>query len=279
MLVRSGVPGSLINAQDWEKYKFHIISPIIDHLNSNGPGLGPLRRVLQETLAFSKCDHLLWLPDGKDKKREAEESIGRLRDLVREHDVETKTKEEQRQARVKRQEEARRGRAFEGKRTEIKTRFMAYLQDPDRQQRGYGLEDILYDLFVLFELDPKAPFRRTGEQIDGAFSLDRDHFLLEAKWQAKPADLNALRDLDGAVASSLDNTLGLFISINGFSPEGLDGYAQGNRPKLICMDGGDLMAVLEGLVDLRDLLIRKKDVASQRRTVFVRAQEIMSGKF
>ena len=29
----------------------------------------------------------------------------------------------------------------------------------------------MYDLFRLFDLDPKASFRITGEQIDGAFTL------------------------------------------------------------------------------------------------------------
>ena len=40
------------------------------------------------------------------------------------------------------------------------------------------------------------------------------------------------------------------------------------------MDGGDLMAVLEGRIELPDLLQRKKDFAVQKRRVFVRAGEI-----
>jgi hypothetical protein len=41
------------------------------------------------------------------------------------------------------------------------------------------------------------------------------HYLLEAKWTKDRVNLGDLRDLDGAVGSSLDNTLGLFISIEG----------------------------------------------------------------
>jgi hypothetical protein len=183
-----------------------------------------------------------------------------------------------RQARVRKLEEAKGGALFRSKLDGIRDRFVRFCQNADHVKRGYGLEGLLYDVFLLFDLSPRGPFRRTGEQIDGAFVLEGDHFLLEAKWQTTPVILADLRDLDGAVASSLDNTLGLFISINDFSSEGIEGYSQGSRPKLICMDGADLMAVLECRIELPDLLLRKKDFAVQRCRVFVRASEILKGQ-
>lgn len=279
LLDRSGVPQTLIVAQDWTRYKFHIISPILEQLNNTDSGVGPLRRIVNDALSFKNCDHLLWMTDGKQKKQEAEASLDRLRKLVEEHDKELHAKEEQRKARLERIAELKRGSVFRDKLTDLRQRFLAYCGDSDRRKSGFGLEDILYDLFALFELNPKGSFRRTGEQIDGAFQLERDHFLLEAKWQEKSVILADLRDLDGAVASSLDNTLGLFISINGFSQDALDGYVQGSRPKIICMDGADLMAVLEGLIDLVDLVNRKKDIASQRRIVFAPTNKIMQGTY
>jgi hypothetical protein len=59
LLEISGVEQQLINAQDWGKYKYHILSPIIDRLNVTENGLGPLRRILQETLRYKDCKHLL----------------------------------------------------------------------------------------------------------------------------------------------------------------------------------------------------------------------------
>ena len=51
----AGVDQRLINAQDWQNYKYHIVSPIIDQLNIAEDGLGPLRRILQETLRYKAC--------------------------------------------------------------------------------------------------------------------------------------------------------------------------------------------------------------------------------
>jgi hypothetical protein len=274
---RCGVSSTLISAQDWNGYKFHIVSPVIDALNGDPEGLAILRRILQETLAYKDGSHLLWLPDAQKRKREAERSLEHLRLLVSGHDAAKQSAEEQRQARIKKAEEAKRGALFQQKLSDLKDAFIKFCQDQDRARRGYGLEDLLYKLFMLFELNPRGPFKRVGEQIDGAFVLAGDHFLLEAKWQQKPVILSDLRDLDGAVRTSLDNTLGLFISINAFSPDALDSYVQGDRPKLICMDGADLMVVLEGRIELPDLLNRKKDLAVQKRCVFVRATEILKG--
>ncbi len=272
---RCGVDVGLVAAQDWTRYKFHIVSPVIESLNCDQNGIGPLRRMLQETLVYKDGDHLLWLDDGKKRKREAERCLEHLRLLVKDHDAAKQSAEEERQARLKKVAEAQRGAHFQSKLTAINKRFVAFCGNSDHKKRGFGLEELLYDLFDLFDLNPRGAFRRTGEQIDGAFVLAGDHYLLEAKWQDKPVILGDLRDLDGAVGSSLDNTLGLFISINGFSPDAIVSYSQGNRPRLICMHGGDLMAVLENRIELPDLLQRKKDFAVQKRRVFVRVDEIL----
>jgi len=141
------------------------------------------------------------------------------------------------------------------------------------QTRGFDLERLMYDLFELFDLDPKASFKNTGEQIDGAFSLESTDYLFEAKWQK---ELAGVQDLDGfasKVRRKLDNTLGLFLSMNGFSPDGITAHSTG-RPNVILMDGADLMAVLEERIDFVTLLVRKKKHAAQTGNIFLHVHEI-----
>lgn len=275
---RCDVPAHLIIEQDWSAYKYHIVSPVLDALNIGNSGIGPLRRILQECLGYKDGNHLLWTSDGPKRKREAERCLEHLRLLVKDHDAAIRTAEEERQTRLKELEEQKRGAAFRDKLNGTLQRFYAYCQDPNAQQRGYGLEAILYELFSLFELTPRGAFRRVGEQIDGAFTHNKEHFLLEAKWQQQKSNLADLRDLDGAVGSSLDNTLGLFISLSGYSKEALTGYLQGSRPRIICMDAAHLIHVLEGRMDLADLIERLKDAAVHKRNVFVPMSEILQGK-
>lgn len=278
MLNIAGVPPSLVGSQDWEQYKFLIISPIVDSLNGSEEGLGPLRRILQETLRYKDCKHLLRFNDGKKLKREAEAALAHLRQLVQENEAAKASEEEEREARRRRIEEAQKGRLFQEKLRVLHELYMQLLGKQDENERGLDLEKLLNETFALFEMRPQSPFRRVGEQIDGAFVLDRDSFLLEAKWQKKASNLADLRDLDGAVSSSLDNTLGLFVSISGFTDDALSGYIAGNRPRIICMDGGDLFLVLDGRIDLPELLFRKKELAAQKRKIMVSAGDIVLGR-
>ena len=62
---------------------------------------------------------------------------------------------------------------------------MSLVISTNAQGRGFELEKVMYDLFELFDLDPKASFRNTGEQIDGAFALEGTEFLFEAKWKTE----------------------------------------------------------------------------------------------
>ena len=47
----------------------------------------------------------------------------------------------------------------------------------DHQNRGYQFEKFLKELFKLFDIDLKGPFKIEGEQIDGAFTLDSVEYL------------------------------------------------------------------------------------------------------
>ena len=150
------------------------------------------------------------------------------------------------------------------------------LRSQDPQGRGYKLERILKGLFELFDLDPKASFKVVGEQIDGAFTFDNTDFLLEAKWQQDPVRASDLDALAGKLSRKLDNTLGLYLSINGYSEDGVRAHSSGRR-LLLLMDGSDLMAVMEGRMDLVQLLLRKRRAAAQSGNIYLRIHEILKG--
>ena len=109
-------------------------------------------------------------------------------------------------------------------------------------------------------MDAKAPFRITGEQIDGAFTFQGE-YILEAKWQKDQATLGDLELFRGKVRGKLDNTLGLFVSMNGFQPAALS--LRTERSVMFCMDGSDLMAVMEGRIELPELIRRKRQHAAR----------------
>ena len=141
-------------------------------------------------------------------------------------------------------------------------------------ERGYSFERLLTELFGVFDLDPRASFRIKGEQIDGHFAFDGIDFLVEAKWQNELVGVQSLDAFKAKIDRKLDNTLGLYWSYNGFSPDAVAQHSM-SRPAMILADGADLMSVLERRIRLDELLRRKRRHAAQTGEIFLRAQGML----
>ncbi|AZU62562.1 hypothetical protein [Neobacillus mesonae] len=127
------------------------------------------------------------------------------------------------------------------------------------QKKGYLLEQLVNMLFQLYDIALLESFRRNngGEQIDGAFKLDGWHYIVEMKWTNQLTDMSQLDSLYGKVARSGKQTMGLFISINGWSTNVVPLMKQSPDKSIFLMDGYDLRVVLSGEIDLIELLQKK----------------------
>jgi len=138
--------------------------------------------------------------------------------------------------------------------------------------RGYAFEKFLTKLFSSFGLDPRGPFRLTGEQIDGSFVLGGHTYLVEAKWQNILTAVHDLHAFHGKIGEKAAWTRGLFISFSGFSPDGL--VAFGRAKNIICMDGLDLSETLTRELPLNVVLERKVRHASETGIAFGRVRNL-----
>lgn len=259
---------------NWDNYKRQIVSDLIDYLIENqNTHLGDLTRLCYEVCELRDFRHLEQLEGGAQKAARAREAVAQLKRLVEPHRQEEKEQDEIVERQKRAAEKLKANAAVRQKLEDIKNRYMALVMSANPQGRGFELEKVMYDLFELFDLDPKASFRNTGEQIDGAFSLDSTDYLFEAKWQQELVNAAALDAFAAKIRRKLENTLGIFLSINGFSPDGIAAHSSGGAV-IILMDGADLMAVLEERIDFVSLLLRKKRCAAQTGNIYMRVQEI-----
>jgi hypothetical protein len=265
----------LVSQLNWDDVKRNIAGSLVDRLARNQDHFqADLLRLMTEVARLDDFSHLSRLEDGKLKAKKAEDAVKALRKYVGNP---TESDEEQEKA------EARRRAAYSAlmKTTAVQEQlatltndYFALLASTEPQKRGYRLEALLRELFALFDLDPKASFKVDGEQIDGAFTFQTTDYLLEAKWQKELIGAADLDSLAGKLTRKLDNTLGLYLAINGYSEDGVRQHSTGRR-LMILMDGSDLMAVLEGRIDLIQLLLRKRRHASQTGSIYLRIHEIL----
>ncbi len=127
------------------------------------------------------------------------------------------------------------------------------------QKRGFLLQDLLNRLFDLHEIPVRKSFQRNdgAEQIDGGFSLEGWHYIVECRWRQKLADIRELDGFNGQVVRSGKQGMGLFLSINGWSEHVPQMLKQNPNKSVILMDGYDLRCVLSGQIDLKKFLLAK----------------------
>jgi hypothetical protein len=252
--------------------KRDVVGALVDRLAAHQDRyLGDLLELMREVTAFEDFAHLARLEDGTVKVARARDAVADLRKHYEGHAAIVAEREAAAERRRQAREGGARLQADRQKLNELKAAATELLT-LDEQRRGYELEKLLRELFELFDLDPKASFKIAGEQIDGALTFDGIDYLLEARWQKELVEPAALDAFDGKIRRKLENTLGLFIAVNGFSETGVRNHSR-LRPTMILMDGGDLWAVLDSRMPLPDVLRRKRRHAAQTGEILLRVAD------
>lgn len=144
----------------------------------------------------------------------------------------------------------------------------------DPQSRGYGLEDLLVDLFAASDVEYRPPYRAGVEQIDGQFRFGGFDYLVEAKWRKDSPSQADLAAFKLKVDKKLFSTRGLFVSIAPFRPEVVQEFTVGHWSNIILMSGEDLALILEGQVSLTMALDAKIQKAAQEGIIYFPLREL-----
>ena len=264
-LVSCGVPGDLYDRYaDESKYKIarHVLSDL-DAMEDRGFQIQ--RRIVTELAKLRK------VPDPNVPNLDSALSALRyLKELAVNQRIVIEDEKKSDDARI---QDARRKQAAlaarAAKTEELRRTFLGWTgTHEDPQSRGYGLEDLLAELFELHEISYRRPYRTSTEQIDGHFPFKGFDYLVEARWRSGlpiEADLGAFKM---KVDKKFTSTRGLFVSIPGFRPEVLFEFTRGISSNILLMDGQDLALILEGHVSLTDALDLKIQKAAQEGVIF-----------
>lgn len=265
----------LLVGVNWDDYKRNVVQHVIERMARNQDKYRQeLINLMVAAASMNDFTHLERLDDGQQKAADAKRAVRSLKNYTLGHEfisTERKQAEERRQAHALRMQQAN---AVRSKLEELNAEYGRLVVSSDKQARGYMLEKLVKRLFELFDLDPKASFKIEGEQIDGSFVFESTDFLFEGKWQDKPISAEALDSFAMKVERKFD-AKGLFLSINGFSPDGVQTHSSGKKV-LLLMDGGDLAAVLEGRIDLKELLALKRRHAARTGEIYFPYRDMAS---
>lgn len=187
----------LLDGIDWlsqDVYKRDSVGRFIDRIASQRPIHGEVLLSLMIDVAdMDDFPRLAGLEDETLKVAAAREAVERLRRYIKPYEEQLRAEVAARERIEAARAEAEALRATSEALAALKADYHGLLGMDDAQRRGFAFEPWLRRLFDVFDLDPRAAFRIEGEQIDGGFTLDSTHFLLEGRWRSK---LAAREDLD-----------------------------------------------------------------------------------
>ena len=137
-----------------------------------------------------------------------------------------------------------------------------------KQQRGRDFEKFLQALFEAEGLKPRLRLRPSGEEIDGSFLLGGRVFLVEAKWHAHPMPASALYAFKGKVDGKLVSTIGIFVSMSGYSKDAVNALTAGKSLNVLLFDREDIEASVGVNGEFIRVLEAKLRAAAEGGSVF-----------
>lgn len=220
---------------------------------------------LSEQIAFP--DLMGW-EDEALKVRNAKEAVTNLKkyvNLVQDEEVkerERKTKRET--AQQERQKQVSKASSIEALATELS----ALAPSQGTQDGGYKFQDWFYRVADFFEVECRRPYTTGGRQIDGTITIEGTTYLVELKFTASQSGATDIDSLLAKLGNVADNTMGLMVSMSGFSSVAVT-QASGKKTPLILLDASHVMTLLYSGWKLGELIARLRRHVSQTGDAFL----------
>lgn len=265
-----------VNSFDWNLSKRDVSSLLVDSLFKNqNRYFETLLDLLLVTADFNNLDHLLAVEDGIMKHEKATLALKALRRCVEPYRRYALEQEESASRKRERAEKEKAELEVKTLLSDLDAEYKALLLEMDAQKRGYAFESLLNKLFQLHGYDHKPSYRTKSEQIDGAFTFEGTEYLYEARWRKAKTTKADLVVFESKVENKLDNTLGVFISLNGFEQNAIE-VLSSKKSVIFLVDGYDLTYVFENRIHLSELLTRKKQHAARTGQIMLSVNDILA---
>lgn len=210
--------------------------------------------------------------DSAEKVKTAYDAVARLKRYHQKQEEEIQSDEDKRRKRDefrKRQEAASRSQQSLQK---LNAQMNELGRRIGEQRAGYDFQDWFYSLLDFSEIQNRKPYTHSGRQIDGSLTLSGTTYLVELKFTAEQAGSTDIDSFYRKVTSKADNTMGIFISISGYSSVAIK-EASGERTPLLLLDHSHIYLVLSGIMVMGEVIDRVRRHASQTGEAYLPVTE------
>ncbi len=157
---------------------------------------------------------------------------------------------------------------------DFRKEYEAFVNPPENTSQvwfrkgGFAFEQIIHSLLQEEKLYPRTSYKIDGEQIDGSFIFDGKYFLIEAKWHNESLPASEIYQFKGKVDGKLIGTIGIFISMSGFSEDAVNALSLGKDLNVILFDKDDFESCLSEDMGFHKVLGTKLRRAAEQGAVY-----------
>ena len=218
-----------------------------------------LARFLSEQTAFPDLEG--W-EDTVEKLDAAQRSVEALKSYLTEQEEALETEKQRQEARERLREAQKKARESQHNLQSLSDRLSALSTEIGTADAGRSFEDWFYDLMQFSEISARRPYVSEGRQIDGSITIGDTTYLVECKFTTEQSGAPDIDVFRSKVESKADNTMGIFVSISGYSSVAIQ-QASGRKTPLLLLDHSHLYRVLGGISSFRDVVERVRRHSSQ----------------
>lgn len=141
---------------------------------------------------------------------------------------------------------------------------MKLLDGYTAQSRGQAFNALIADMFACWGLEAEPNIRHGGGkgETDIIATINSRHYIIEAKWERTKSDAGQIAKLKYRLEQRIEGTIGIFISMKGFSSEVTTGLPTAGRINVLCLDAHHIEAMLSGFIPPEEMITKLLQKAS-----------------
>ena len=253
---------SYLSSWNEDESKRDFLSRLFSKLPKNDKGritLIKMATYLSEQHSFPDLQN--W-EDSEKKIREAHISVERLRSYHKKQNEELADIKTNQNAKRKFSENQKKVSLSQSNLIQLNDRLNELGKSIGTQQAGYDFQDWFYDFLDFYEIQNRRPYSHKGRQIDGSLTLFDTTYLVELKFTRNQSDATDIDTFYKKVTTKADNTMGVMVSISGYSSVSII-EASGSKTPLLLLDHNHIYMALSSVMSFTEIIDRIRRHASQ----------------
>jgi len=262
-LRRCGVSEKALLNLTKETGKRKFLDELFPRIEAHSKGSQLLAKLQYEILNISEFTDLKKWENATELITEAKNAQAVLRDCVAKKQDERQNEKDKQRRRKDAEERRSREASYQLTQNKLKNELDELAARIGSQKAGYEFEQWIGRLCSLHELDYRSPYKTTdGSQIDGSVTILDVTYLLSLKFTKSPCKPIDIADHQDKVKQKADMTLGIVISMSGFT-EASKSRASLAETKLLLFDYSHIYSIVTGIYTLQEVVARIRRYASR----------------